>query len=73
MQEFMVSEQEWLQQEAGKFYLPEEQKEEKDYLHRSQLCDLFFYVVFYMDAFRKCILMYTERNRIGLHEEVRSN
>lgn len=30
----MVSEQEWLQQEAEKFYLPEEQKEEKDYLHR---------------------------------------
>lgn len=43
MQECMVLEQEWQQQMAEKYYLLEEQKEERSYPHRSQLCDLFFY------------------------------
>jgi hypothetical protein len=42
----MVSEQEWLHQVAEKYCLLEEQKEESNYLHRSQLCDLFFSVFF---------------------------
>ena len=42
----MALEQEWLPQVAEKYCLLEEQKEESNYLHRSQLCDLFFYVYF---------------------------
>ena len=39
-----ASEQEWAQQTAERYWLPEEQKEEKYYPLRSQLCDLFFFL-----------------------------